>query len=98
MPRDGARGADARHQEDVASTQSTSEPRGKRMTRLQKRLRIAGVLVALGLLCELGSLFWHRPLSFFLFLLVGGGFLVLGVAVYLYALVSVREEDPSAAA
>ena len=58
------------------------------MTKLEKRLRIAGVLIAIGLLLELTSLFWHRPLSFFLFVILGGTFCGAGILFYLYSLVT----------
>ena len=66
------------------------------MTRLQKWLRGAGILIALGLSLELVSLFWRHPLSFLLFVFLGGGPLGTGVVLYLYALVSVREQESEA--
>jgi len=66
------------------------------MTVLQKRLRIAGVLIALGLSLELASMFWRHPLSFFLFVVLGGALLFLGIVVYLHALVSFREQESAA--
>ena len=58
------------------------------MTKLENHLRVAGGLVALGLLLELTSLFWHRPLSFFLFVILGGTFCGAGILLYLYSLVT----------
>ena len=57
---------------------------------IYKRLRIAGMLIAIGLIVEALSLIWNHPLSFVAFLGIGGLLLFLGVAVYLTALVSPR--------
>lgn len=62
------------------------------MTTIEKRLRAAGLLIAVGLLIELISLISSRPTPFFFFLFAGGAMLVAaGLLVYLLALVS-REE------
>lgn len=58
---------------------------------MSKRLRIAGVLIVVGLIVEALSLIWNHPLSFVAFLGVGGFLLFLGVVVYLTALVSPRQ-------
>ena len=55
---------------------------------LSKKLRIAGILVIVGLVIEGFSLLWNHPLSFLAFLCIGGLFLVMGILVYLLALVS----------
>lgn len=55
---------------------------------ISKKLRIAGILIILGLVVECFSLLWNHPLSFLAFLCIGGFFLVVGVLVYLLALVS----------
>ncbi len=57
-------------------------------TAMEKKLRIAGVLIALGLLVELVSLRWNHPLSFMLFLSGGGALMAIGVLFYLWSLVS----------
>jgi hypothetical protein len=59
------------------------------MTQMERRLRISGILIALGLLVEALSLMRVHPLAFLGFMFVGGGLLVIGIAVYLYSLVSV---------
>ncbi len=56
-------------------------------TDIDRRLRISGILLILGLLVEAGSLFWHHPLSFLSFIFVGGFLLGGGVLFYLYSLV-----------
>jgi hypothetical protein len=58
---------------------------------MYKRLRIAGILIAIGLIVEAFSLIWNHPLSFLAFLGIGGLLLFLGVAVYLTALVTPRK-------
>ena len=58
---------------------------------ISKRLRIAGVLIAMGLVVEGLSLSWSHPLSFVAFLGIGGFLLFLGIVVYLTALVSPRQ-------
>jgi len=57
---------------------------------ISRRLRMAGVLVVLGLVVEGLSLLWNHPLSFVIFLGVGGLLLFLGIVIYLTALVSSR--------
>ena len=49
---------------------------------------MSGILVILGLLVEALTLIWKHPISFYLFAFVGGGFLLSGVIVFLYALVT----------
>ena len=56
--------------------------------RLVRRLRQAGLLVALGLLIETATLFWPHPTAFLVFLLGGGVLVAVGVALYLLAIVS----------
>jgi hypothetical protein len=71
---------------------------------LERRLRISGTLIILGLIVEAVCLLWSRPLAFVLFIGFGGAFLTAGILFYLYSLVSKtprldsqegREEDNS---
>ena len=55
---------------------------------VNRSLRFSGILLILGLVVELTSLVWERPLAFLLFAFVGGALVALGVVVYLYSLVS----------
>jgi len=55
---------------------------------IERRLRIAGTLVVLGLLIELGSLLWSHPLAFILFIAAGGLLIGAGILVYLYSLIA----------
>ena len=59
---------------------------------ISKKLRVAGILVILGLAVEGFSLLWNHPLSFLAFLCIGGVFLALGIVIYLLALVSRAQE------
>lgn len=59
------------------------------MTHTERRLRISGTLIALGLLVEALSLIRVHPLAFLGFMFIGGGLLVIGIVIYLYSLVSV---------
>ncbi len=64
---------------------------------IERRLRISGMLLALGLLIELATLRWSHPTAFLVFLFGGGALMALGVLVYLFALVSrdvTREPRP----
>lgn len=57
-------------------------------TKLEKRLRIAGILVVLGLIVEVATIQWSHPTAFLFFLLVGGTLMGLGILFYLYALIA----------
>jgi len=60
---------------------------------INARLRLAGSLIALGLLVEALSLLWNHPLSFVAFVSLGGLLVAAGIVLYLFVLVSI----PSAA-
>jgi hypothetical protein len=53
----------------------------------RKLLRTACVLIILGLLVEIISLWWIHPLAFVLFAFVGASLIGLGILVYLASLV-----------
>lgn len=57
-------------------------------TRVEKRVRLAGLLICLGLLVQLVSLGWVHPLAFVAFLLIGCPLVAVGIVIYLWALVS----------
>jgi hypothetical protein len=63
---------------------------------LQRRLRLAGLLILLGLGFEAVSFFWNSPFAFFLFIFGTGLLLVVGIVVFLYSLVA-GGESPAAA-
>ena len=53
---------------------------------IEKALRIAGILLILGIVVEVVSLIWEKPLAFLLFAGVGGSLTLLGILLYLYSL------------
>jgi uncharacterized membrane protein YczE len=56
--------------------------------RLHRRLRLAGILVALGLLVEAATMFWPHPTAFLVFLGLGALLVAAGVLLYLFAVVA----------
>ena len=61
-------------------------------TKLEHRLRIFAFFIVLGLILELISLGWVHPVAFLLFAIAGCGCLFVGMAGYLYSIVSVPIE------
>jgi hypothetical protein len=59
---------------------------------IDRRLRISGILVIIGLLVEALCLVWSRPIAFVVLVCLGGGLIGLGVLVFLYSLVSAKVE------
>lgn len=55
---------------------------------MERRLRISGILIVLGLLVEALSLIRIHPLAFLAFMFIGGGFLIAGMGIYLYSIAS----------
>lgn len=55
---------------------------------IEKRIRWAGWLIALGLLVQLITLIWNHPLSFMAFILIGVPLMACGVLLFLYSLVA----------
>jgi hypothetical protein len=60
---------------------------------MQRKLRLAGAFILAGLVVQGVSLLWNHPLSFFAFLGLGGLLTVIGIMVYLAALVSPRSSE-----
>jgi hypothetical protein len=58
---------------------------------MEKWLRIAGVFVLVGLLVEVAALRWVHPAAFLVFAFIAIPIAGLGIAIYLYSLVSLRE-------
>ena len=54
---------------------------------IQRLLRLANILIILGLGLEIISLLWFHPLSFVLFAFVAASLIGLGILVYLASLV-----------
>ena len=61
-------------------------------TRIERRIRIAGVLLIGGLLVELVTLHWSHPTAFLFFLFLGGALMALGIIIYLFSLVSAENK------
>ena len=61
------------------------------MSKLEKRLQLAGALLIFGLLVEAICLLWERPLAFILLVCGGGLLCAAGIVVYLYSLASAGE-------
>jgi hypothetical protein len=62
------------------------------LTRIEKRIRIASLLVVAGLLVEIASFVWKSPLAFFLFLGVACGIAAAGIVLFLISLVTMSQE------
>ena len=56
---------------------------------INKKLRISGGLIALGLLVQALSLLWNHPLSFIAYVTIGGLFVAGGIVLYLFTLVNI---------
>lgn len=64
---------------------------------IERRIRLAGLLIVLGLLCQLITFLWVHPLAFMAFLLIGCPLVGLGILVYLYSLVSIGPAESKGA-
>jgi CHASE1-domain containing sensor protein len=63
-------------------------------TGFERKLQIAGILIVLGLLIELGSLFnQDNPSSFVIFMFLGGALLAIGIVYFLYSLVAPTKKN-----
>ncbi len=62
------------------------------LTKRQRRLRMSGILIMLGLLVEALSLIRIHPIAFLSFMFVGGGFLVVGILIYLLSIASPSQD------
>jgi hypothetical protein len=65
------------------------------LTNVQKRIRIAGILIIAGLLVELITLRWSHPTAFLFFLLFGGALMAVGIIIYLLSLLSQENQVQS---
>jgi hypothetical protein len=56
--------------------------------RIEKRLRIAGILAALGLIIQFLTIFWNNALAFLVFLAAGVPITLAGILLYLFSLLT----------
>lgn len=56
---------------------------------MERRLRISGIMVILGLLVEALCLVWSKPIAFVALVCISGTLVGLGVLFFLYSLISV---------
>jgi hypothetical protein len=61
------------------------------MTTLEKRIRLAGLLIAIGLLVQLITLNWVHAISFMASMIIVIPLVLAGIAIFLLSLVSVRQ-------
>jgi hypothetical protein len=61
-------------------------------TLMERRVKISAALVLVGLLIELLALRWSHPTAFLAFAMIGIPFVGAGILVFLYSLVSIKEE------
>jgi hypothetical protein len=61
---------------------------------IERALRISGILLILGILVEIISLIWEKPLAFLLFVGIGGSLTFVGIVLYLYSLLPPSLETP----
>lgn len=54
----------------------------------EKRRRVAGIIIVLGLVIEALCLLWSTPIAFVIFVTIGGLLMFTGIVLYLYSLVS----------
>jgi hypothetical protein len=65
------------------------------LMKIEKRIRLAGILLIAGLLVELATLRWSHPTAFLFFLFLGGALMALGITIYLFSLVSAENNPPA---
>jgi len=58
------------------------------VNQFEKRRQVAGVFIVLGLVIEALCLLWSTPIAFVTFVAIGGLLMFVGIALYLYSLVS----------
>jgi hypothetical protein len=56
--------------------------------KIDRYLRISGILMISGLLVEAASLYWAHPTAFLVFMFIGGTLMGIGILVFLWSLVS----------
>jgi hypothetical protein len=62
------------------------------MSPLERKLQLSGIILILGLVVEGLCLLSHGPISFMLFVGLGGVLFAVGIFLYLYSLVGDKAE------
>ena len=57
--------------------------------KLYTRLKLAGLLISIGLVIETATLYWAHPLTFLAFITLGSTLVVVGIGLYLFSIVSI---------
>lgn len=60
---------------------------------LDSGIRVAGILVLLGLAIEMFTLFWSHPTAIIWYMVLGGTCFFLGIAYYIFLLVWGKDGD-----
>lgn len=58
------------------------------VSRLQRKLKMAGWAIMLGLIVELVTVYWSTPAIFLFFIGIGGSLVAIGIVVFLLAVVT----------
>lgn len=64
----------------------------------ERRIRLAALLIAVGMVIEGISFLWIAPSSFFLFLIVGAGLSGIGILLYSFTFllrINVKKNQPN---
>lgn len=64
---------------------------------IERRIRLAGLLIVLGLISQLVTFLWIHPLAFMAFLLLGCPLVAAGILIYLYSLVTTESSESKTA-
>ncbi len=63
------------------------------MNKLESRIRLAGMVIAIGLLTQLATLVWVHPLSLIACALIAAPIVLTGIGIFLFSVVSARQQD-----
>jgi hypothetical protein len=58
------------------------------VSRLHRKLKMAGWAIMLGLIVSLATVYWSTPLSFLFFIVIGGLLVALGILSFLLAIIT----------
>lgn len=64
------------------------------MPLIERRIRLSGILIAVGLVFQLITYIWIHPLAFMAFILISCPLVAIGILIYLYSLVSTQRSAP----